>query len=60
MKSLQCPYGGSTIIKVGEKMARSFETYKNEYLALVQAVTFNFGAQGKGVSKIKYYVNLIG
>lgn len=41
-------------------MARSVKTYKNEYLALVHAVTFNFGAQGKGVSKIEYYVNLIG
>ena len=41
-------------------MARIIETYKNEYLALVQAVTFNFGAQGKGVSRIKYYVNRLG
>ncbi|KPU45518.1 hypothetical protein OXPF_07510 [Oxobacter pfennigii] len=30
-----------------------------EYLAYIHAVTFDFGFQGRSVSKIKYYVNPI-
>lgn len=33
---------------------------KNTYLAYVHAETYDFGAQGKSVSKIKYYVNMAG
>jgi hypothetical protein len=44
-------------IRVGEIMVSDFRIYTNEYLAYIHAITFDFGVLGKGISKIKYYVN---